>query len=587
MILSPFIKKTLLIAGGLAVLILLLLLGLNRLNQDRVILGTVVAGTSYGGIRFEEAEQKLNQSVDAYLDSPVEIVLGQKKVFVKPLFLGLGLDTLPSFEALKSAGHTGSWAKKTGLQLKSLFLKNEITLTLTLDQEKFHAWLSGLTAQEIQPQDAQIKFDFGIKKAYLEPSRTGKVFDRETLLAVFFSDIPRLRPARLDLQLADKAPVIDNYQTTAALELTNKIISLAPISLGFDQKSWQYDANDVFGWLDFRLVDQENLKITQALWAKIVPLAIPDRDSGNAEEKILFPDLNEDAITATLAQLVPAINQEPRNARLQVSENDNAVTASASRVGRELDIDASLKIVKKNLYAGSSKIALVVREVKPRIDSWSLSNLGLVSLLSTGVSDFSGSPTNRKYNIKIGAAKFDGILLPPNEEFSFNSLLGDVDAASGYLPELVIKDNKTIPEYGGGLCQVSTTLFRAAVNAGFPILERSPHAYPVAYYNPQGFDSTIYPPHPDLRFKNDTPNNILLQSYIKGNKLFFEVFGTSDGRETKIKGPFVLEANPDGSMKTILTQEVWKNEKSIRTQVFRSNYKSPALYHKNDKNPLE
>ena len=158
--------------------------------------------------------------------------------------------------------------------------------------------------------------------------------------------------------------------------------------------------------------------------------------------------------------------------------------------------------------------------------------------------------------------------------------------AQGYLPELTIKKNKTVPEYGGGLCQVSTTVFRAAINAGLKITDRKAHPFAVKYYNPQGFDATIYPPNPDLKFINDTPNYLLMQSYVKDNKLIFEFYGTNDNRQIKIIGPTVYEKNPDDSMKAILYQEIWRNNQLERKSTFRSNYKSPSLYPV-EKNPLE
>ena len=129
-------------------------------------------------------------------------------------------------------------------------------------------------------------------------------------------------------------------------------------------------------------------------------------------------------------------------------------------------------------------------------------------------------------------------------------------------------------------------MFRAAVNAGLKITERFPHSFPVRYYNPQGFDATIYPPHPNLRFINDTPNNILIQSKIEGNHLSFEFFGTDDGRKTEILGPYVFDKKEDGSMKASLTQKVYKNGELLREKTFYSNYKSPALYPV-ERNPLE
>ena len=170
-------------------------------------------------------------------------------------------------------------------------------------------------------------------------------------------------------------------------------------------------------------------------------------------------------------------------------------------------------------------------------------------------------------------------MIKPGAEFSFITTLGPVDETTGYLPELVIKPNATVPEYGGGMCQVSTTAFRAALNAGLKITERTNHAYPVSYYNPQGLDATVYIPKPDLRFINNTPGYILIQTKIVGTQLFFDFYGTNDGRSVTLQGPTVLEHNPDGSMKTTLGETVKdKDGNTILQDTFNSNYASPSKY---------
>jgi vancomycin resistance protein YoaR len=217
--------------------------------------------------------------------------------------------------------------------------------------------------------------------------------------------------------------------------------------------------------------------------------------------------------------------------------------------------------------------------LKPEVTSTDLDKYGIKELLGEGTSNFRGSPKNRIHNIGVGAKKFNGVLIKPGEEFSFIKTLGPVDESTGYLPELVIKVDKTIPEYGGGMCQVSTTCFRAALNAGLKITARTNHAYPVQYYNPQGLDATVYIPKPDLMFVNDTSAYILIQTRIEGTQLFFDFFGTSDGRQTKIIGPFVTERGEAGAMKTIVTQEVYEaNGNLLRRQEFKSKYDSPDKY---------
>jgi vancomycin resistance protein YoaR len=176
---------------------------------------------------------------------------------------------------------------------------------------------------------------------------------------------------------------------------------------------------------------------------------------------------------------------------------------------------------------------LSVETTTPDVAIGDINNLGINEIIGTGMSNFSGSPANRRKNIKNGASKLHGLLIKPDEEFSLIEALLPVNASTGYFPELVIKGNKTTPEYGGGLCQIGTTIFRTALASGLPILERQNHSYSVSYYLENGLpgvDATIYDPKPDLRFKNDTGNYILIQSRIIGDKLYFDFWGTKDGR---------------------------------------------------------
>jgi vancomycin resistance protein YoaR len=205
-------------------------------------------------------------------------------------------------------------------------------------------------------------------------------------------------------------------------------------------------------------------------------------------------------------------------------------------------------------------------------------NLGIEELLARGESNFKGSPNNRRHNIRIGTEKFQGILIKPGEEFSFNQHLGPVEEEQGFLPELVIKRTGTVPELGGGLCQVSSTAFRAAMQAGLPIVQRKNHAYAVKYYAPQGTDATIYPGVVDLKFKNDTPGHILVWAYLKDkDNLIFDFYGTKDDRKVTLEKPLQFDRKPDGSMKASWTREINKNG-TTTSETFKSVYQSPDLF---------
>jgi vancomycin resistance protein YoaR len=213
--------------------------------------------------------------------------------------------------------------------------------------------------------------------------------------------------------------------------------------------------------------------------------------------------------------------------------------------GREINRE-DLILVAKKFFSGSDKNLkheLKTNEIEPKVEVLSdkLLEIGIKEIVAIGHSTYYGSPNNRMHNIVVGLDKFDGVLISSGEEFSFNKVLGPVDGVNGYKPELVIKGNETIPEYGGGLCQVSTTFYKAAVFGGLPILQRSPHSYAVSYYaqvDGHGLDAAIYPEiGKDVVVKNDFEKPILMQAYNDGPQAFFVFYGTKDGREVELEGP--------------------------------------------------
>jgi len=300
----------------------------------------------------------------------------------------------------------------------------------------------------------------------------------------------------------------------------------------------------------------------------------------NHIKKISRVSLDAGLIADFLNDLARTTNTDPQNAKLQI-ENEKVSVFSMNQNGVRLNKEKSLQIILNYFQKNdaSHELKLATDEIIPEITLDSIDKLGIKSLIGEGISNFAGSPKNRIFNIKIATSRFNGILIKPGEEFSFVKILGEVDGEHGYLPELVIKRDKTEPEFGGGICQVSTTAFRAAIMSGLEITARRNHAYPVRYYNPQGMDATVYVPKPDLRFKNNTPGYILIQTKIEGTQLIFDFFGTNDGRKISITGPKITESNPDGSMKTTFTQEVFDaSGNKFINDTFNSVYDSPNKY---------
>ncbi len=295
--------------------------------------------------------------------------------------------------------------------------------------------------------------------------------------------------------------------------------------------------------------------------------------------------LSGEPIEAYLNSLAPYINMEPADAKLAF-DNGKVIESTPAISGKKLNIGESVKNILQAANEGSRTAELAIDKVAPEISLGKINTLGITTLIGLGESSFGRSPPSRINNIKVGSAHYQGIIIKPGEEFSFNKLLGEVEEKDGYQAELVIKNGGLIKEYGGGLCQVSTTIFRAAIFAGLQIKERQPHFFAVSYYNPQGFDATIYPGIVDLRFVNDTQSHILIQTRVVKNKLLAEIYGSKNGRAVKIEGPIQYDKKPDGSLKASFTRKIYRNDALVVSERFDSNYKPPPKSHL-ERNPLE
>jgi len=355
-----------------------------------------------------------------------------------------------------------------------------------------------------------------------------------------------------------------------------------PLILKGPGKEISLSPQEIVLWLDLERVEKKEEEI----------LARPSDDFLTYSQELLGQrafrfettlslSFNEEKIKAYLEKLASQINSEPVNAQLTIRDG-RATIFVPDQDGRRLKIPEAIRALKEALLHKQGVVDLPVEILKAEVRLETLNDLGIKEKIGEGVSNFAGSPTNRRHNIKVGAQRFNGVLIKPGEIFSFNTHLGPVDASTGYLPELVIKENKTIPEYGGGLCQVATTFFRAAFWAGLPILEREPHAYRVRYYDwpyGPGMDATVYPPHPDVRIKNDTGHWILIQTYLSGNYLHFDFYGTSDGRRVELNGPRLFNQQADGSLDAVAYRLIYDAKGNLlRKDTFKSHYDSPAKY---------
>ncbi len=257
------------------------------------------------------------------------------------------------------------------------------------------------------------------------------------------------------------------------------------------------------------------------------------------------PSWNEEAIAQTIETEVAAkLDQAAGNVVIRKDASGSVVFEGQGLPGRQVNLALAAVLTKKALEEDVATVILPVTETQPTmsVEDEGLKEAGIREVVMVGESVYAKSPVNRRHNINVGLKKFNGHLIPQNTVFSFDETLGPVNERTGYRKELVIQGDTTLPDYGGGLCQVSSTAYRGPWEFGLPILQRRNHSYAVSYYSPQGTDATIYPPSTDMKFLNDTPGALLIQTFSDTNDhAYFIYYGTRDGRKTEVFGPFISD----------------------------------------------
>jgi vancomycin resistance protein YoaR len=546
------ISHKLLLIITIILIVVIFFVVLNTINSNKMNYGMEISGISVGGLSKEDATDKMNSSVLKLFDENFKLIYDNYIWTVNLKNLGVEIDMPRTIDLAYGYGRQRNFLVNAWQQFKS-FLGYNLKPVWNINDNKLEKFLRENLSSIHQPaKDSLLAYNKTTQEFIVTPSRDGVIVDKNKLKKEMDKTINNFSVNDILLFLIDTKPQIIESEAKNLIPQAEEMLTRVPISIIVNGKEIDKIGQDT-----------------------ILELMDP------------VPNLNDNKIENYLISLAPFVAQEPVDAQLTVVDG-KVTNFSLSQDGIKLDINDNINTIKNGIFDNKKEIILKTENTKPKISTKDINNLGITSLLAKGSSNFAGSAASRITNIRIGAAQFNGVLIKPNEEFSFDILLGEVGPEQGYKPGLVIKENKMVPEYGGGLCQVSTTTFRAAIYAGLEITQRFPHAFPVKFYNPQGFDATIYPPSPDLRFINNTPGYILIQTMVIGNELIFEFYGTDDGRKVEVIGPEQYDIQPDGAMKAKFTQKVYdKNNNIIIDKTFYSNYKSPSLYPEEIVNPLQ
>lgn len=505
----------LLLAAFTAGASLLLAAAFALLAMRLLFAGTALPGVTSMGIdlagRDRAAIEAILASAVTYPSTGTIVVHDGSRLWTAtPAQLGVAIDTAGMADRALAVGRQGLLINRFQEQIDAWIEGRAVPAGVVFDQRQAAAYLRGLAAQVDQ---SQIEATIGVQgtEVTVQPGQIGRSLDVGATIEVLAPSIASLYDADLPLVIRESAPeVLDaSQQAAVAREILSQSLTLTADGAG----PWSFDPPTLAGMLRFNRVTD---------------------GAGGRYEVGLDPQ----SLAAFLEPLTSTLARNPENARFTFNDDTRQLDLLKDAViGRSLDVPATIQAIDAGLTAGQHQIPLVFQTTDPVVRSDAkAADLGITELIVDTKTYTSGSPPERIQNIKTAAGAFHGMLFAPGETISMAKILGDISLDKGYAEALIIYGDKTIKGVGGGVCQVSTTLFRAAFYGGYRLDERHPHAYRVGYYEQgpdspgPGLDATVFVPLVDFKFTNDTPYWLLMETYVYGNVLQWKFYSTKDGR---------------------------------------------------------
>ncbi|HQG58723.1 MAG TPA: VanW family protein [bacterium] len=487
----------------------------NLIYAKKIIPGVKIAGINVGGMTFESAKKVLEEN-EKNIPEELKLKFEDKEFPLKRNDIGLTYDWEDSVVRCFDVGRSGNFFIDTKDKIFALFKGLSIPASYDYDDDSFGIKLSVIRREiNLEPQNSKFYLEDG--KLSISPSSDG----RKLLEEDFHKDI-NLSFGGLDF--SDKIipvqivkPEITEKDIELFREIIEEIIS-EDLVINFEEKKWTLDSEKILNLIGFEK---------------------------NEKEKRVKMILDKSAFRDLANELAAEVNESPKG-EVVSTDGNKVLEFRIIKEGKELDEEKFKEDLKSAIFDDRKNVSLVLKNVDDFSDK---EKYGILSLIGEGTSHFAGSTAERIHNIILAAGNISGSLVPPGAVYSMNKSVGPIDYQHGFKSAFIIKGGRTVLGEGGGVCQTSTTLFRAILNSGLPVVSRYPHAYRVGYYEqdmPVGFDAAIFQPSWDFKFKNDTNAYVLIQAHsnLSENSLTFKIYGTPDGRSVEISEPVVTDQSP-------------------------------------------
>jgi len=490
-------------------LLIIIFCTFNLSFTGRVFPNTFIAGVNLSGKSAKEAIKILGENVQ--IPETIRLVYSTQIFNITPDSIDLSLDLNASVQNALGIYRTGNILYDFKERIISFVKRKDLGLKFDKNNEKLESLISVISDQ-VETPAIYPSLTITNAKVNLEKGKIGYRLDKNLLIAQIGHNFSFLDNSDITIPIVEIDPRLNPQEEDVFLKRGERLIN-KKLTIIYDDQTFIYQKEDIL-----RLIDSDSF-------------------------------YDDQIISEMVIKVTTILNHEPINS-VFVFEGGRVKEFTPSKDGVKVNEELLGQMIIGNLRTleetdiDSSNVLVPATLTSPEVKTSDVNNLGINELLGRGISYFAGSISGRIYNINLASSKFMGVLVAPGETFSFVKVVGDISTQTGYKQAYIISGGKTILGDGGGVCQVSTTLFRAILNAGLPIIERTAHAYRVGYYeqsSPPGLDATVYSPSVDLKFKNDTPNHLLIQTRVDNKKmvLTFEIYGTKDGRVTTISKPKV------------------------------------------------
>ncbi|HWR65269.1 MAG TPA: VanW family protein [Bellilinea sp.] len=504
----------------------------------RIYPGVTVAGVPVGGLTPADAAGEIQARISFPTSGKILLQDGEAAWVVTPQEVGLFLDPGASAASAFDYGRSGSLMSRLESQFIGWFESAEAAPALVFDQRLARQYLAGLAAQIDRPV---IEANLGLQgtEVIVRSGEIGRTLDIDASLDALAIQVQSLQDGVVPLVVKETPPII--LDPTVQAEVARAILS-QPLTLTMPEGQTAEGAP----WV-----------IEPAALAGMLAIERVKETTGET----FSVGLSSEMLIQYLSNLSPNLQTFAQNARFIFNDETRQLDILQNAViGRQLNVQSSMKAIQEGLTKGQHTIGLVFDLTNPQaMDTTTAADLGIREAVSVQSSYFYGSNAERVQNITAAAKSFHGLLIAPGETFSMASQLTDISLDNGYAEALIIVGNQSVVGVGGGVCQVSTTLFRTAFFGGFPVAERHAHAYRVYYYEKvagnkinqeyAGLDATVYVPLVDFKFTNDTPYWLLMETYVEpaASRITWKFYSTSDGRsvEWDTTGPTNIVEAPE------------------------------------------